>query len=259
MNNSLNTKFHSFRLPGRAFSRSVAVLAIAAVALAITGGMTTAAIAAASPSVINLVVTETAGSVVNVDFTGGLGSITNQDVVGTSMLATTTALEGVGILAGSAQNSGNDFLTAEITGSTITGTASIPSGDTVSVTMPGGTPVKLGNGSFSIPVSSGLGSAPVTNPTIRVSPGAVRAGGTVKLSGTVPAGSKVGTTVTLMSVAFPAAHKVSGIPAITTKVTSGGKFSTTVKVPSKTQASTYGVIGRVGKQYLQAASLKVGN
>ena len=33
MNNSLNTKSHSFRLPGRAFSRSVAVLAIAAVAL----------------------------------------------------------------------------------------------------------------------------------------------------------------------------------------------------------------------------------
>lgn len=77
------------------------------------------------------------------------------------------------------------------------------------------------------------------------------------ISGVAPTGIKRGAKLTLMSDAFPGAHKVNGIPAITTSVRKGGTYSTTVRVPASTKAKTYAITGRVGHLYLPVVALRV--
>jgi hypothetical protein len=90
-----------------------------------------------------------------------------------------------------------------------------------------------------------------------VAPQAARAGSRIRIYGIAPTGSKAGAKLTLMSKAFSGQHEVSGIPAVTTRVRSGGRYSATVRIAAKTKPSTYGVTGKVGNRYLQVASLEV--
>jgi hypothetical protein len=127
----------------------------------------------------------------------------------------------------------------------------------MTASIDGGPSVAIPNGNFSIPVPAGVGGSRVVTPSVRVSPGSVRAGGTVQISGVAPSGAKPGAKLTLMSHAFRSSDRVAGFPAVTTPVLKNGTYSTTVQISSKLKPNTYGVTGRIGDHYLPVATLRV--
>lgn len=64
----------------------------------------------------------------------------------------------------------------------------------------------------------------------------------------------VGNTVTLISRAFPATHEFAGIPAVFTKVKSGGAFAKTTRIPLHRHSGLYGITARCGGGNLGVAA-----
>jgi hypothetical protein len=253
---SLNPSIRRLRTPALAGAAAIVVCSTP-LASASAGAATRPAATAAASSLITFNVNQPAGTEMHVDFTGGLGSIAEQEIIGSSLVGDTTTPSSFSINAQGA-NTATDFVQADTTaGTPITGTATLPAGTTVTASVNGSPSVAITNGSFSIPVATGLGGAPSAIPSIHVAPQAARAGSKVKIYGIAPTGSKAGAKLTLMSKAFSGQHEVSGIPAVTTRVRAGGRYSATVRIAAKTKPSTYGVTGKVGNRYLQVASLTV--
>jgi hypothetical protein len=251
---------HKLRRGRRALigAAGVGIAAAAIGTAAAVEGPAPHAMAATSPSLLTFNLTETAGSQAGVKFTGGAGPIANQLITGTSLTGTGTSQSAFDVVAGPrAANTSSNYMTVPLTGSTITGDASIPAGDTITVSISGGAPITLTNGAFSIPVPTGVGTGQGATPSVTVTPGTVHAGKRVMVHGVAPAGAKAGATVTLMSAAFPHRHTVDGMPAITAKVRAHRMFSTTVTIPATVKRGSYGVSGRVGKHYVESGVLKV--
>jgi hypothetical protein len=94
----------------------------------------------------------------------------------------------------------------------------------------------------------GLAAAPalaVAGPTIKVSPGSVRAGEVVRVYGGVP-GCAIGDDVTLISRAFSPAHEFAGVPAIHARVGTDGSYSVRTRIPAARQPGRYQITGRCG-------------
>jgi len=89
------------------------------------------------------------------------------------------------------------------------------------------------------------GPAAAAGPTIRVSPGAVRAGQVVRVYGAVP-GCARGNQVTLISRAFSHAHDFAGLPAVYARVAARGAYSTRTRIPAARGPGTYRISGRCG-------------
>lgn len=218
------------------------------------------AVRAGSPSTITFAINEPAGAQVGAAFNSGISNISLQAGSGDNLQVFEATSDGFAMLATqNGANQGSDLISAQTTpGTPITGTANVPSGATMSVKVNGGAAVTINNGPFSIPVGAGVGGTRNSAPaSINVSARSVRAGATVTISGVAPAGTKTGAKLTLLSDAFPAAHTVTGIPAITTRVRKDGTYSATVRVPAQTKANTYLITGRVGGHYLPVVSLRV--
>jgi predicted outer membrane repeat protein len=83
-------------------------------------------------------------------------------------------------------------------------------------------------------------------PSLHVKPGQVTAGEHIHVygnAGTCP----VGSTLTLLSKAFPFTHMYKGLGAIYTTVKSGGSFSAFVHIPSSRRGGPYPISGLCGK------------
>jgi hypothetical protein len=82
-------------------------------------------------------------------------------------------------------------------------------------------------------------------PALTVTPSAVHRGHVVTLRGSAD-GCPVGDTVTLISRAFAHEHDFAGLPAVLTRVRSGGKFRTSTRIPATKPARRYGITARCG-------------
>jgi hypothetical protein len=83
-------------------------------------------------------------------------------------------------------------------------------------------------------------AAPAT--TLQVNPGAITAGDTVVISGSVgpaPAGSACATSVMLLSRAFAHTEEFAGVPAVMATVKPGGTFAATTRIPGPPQAGRW--------------------
>jgi hypothetical protein len=103
-------------------------------------------------------------------------------------------------------------------------------------------------GSFPPPVSAGV---------VRVSPGNVPAGDSVRVSGSAEGGCARGDTVTLFSRAFDPAREFAGVPAIFTRAGRNGAFSVRTLIPNTRAAGLYSVSGRCGGGNFGSTSLRV--
>jgi hypothetical protein len=83
--------------------------------------------------------------------------------------------------------------------------------------------------------------APTFKTTVRVSPGMVRAGGRVMVSGDAGTPLRAGTTITLQSFAFASRYHLDGVPAVRTQVFADGTFRVTVKIRSGLTRTNYAV------------------
>ena len=216
------------------------------------------AVGATTASQIKFVIHEPAIGSVSVTSLNGAGTITSQTATGNSMIGFETSAGGFTMFAGANANTGQDVLQGATTpDGTVTGTATLSSGATMTASINGGPSVAIPNGNFSIPVPAGVGGSRVVTPSVHVSPGSVRAGGTVKISGVAPSGAKPGAKLTLMSHAFQSSDRVAGFPAVTTPVLKNGTYSATVRIKANVKPNTYGVTGRIGNHYLPVAALRV--
>jgi hypothetical protein len=71
-------------------------------------------------------------------------------------------------------------------------------------------------------------------PSLSVSPAAVRAGGTVRLSGSAD-GCRAGSNAFLLSRAFVRRHEFAGVPAVLARVHPGGAFKVRTTIPRRWQ------------------------
>ena len=102
-----------------------------------------------------------------------------------------------------------------------------------------------------------VGPAAAAGPTVKVSPGTVRAGKSVRVYGVVP-GCQQGNQVTLISRAFSHAHDFAGLPAVFARVGARSAYSVRTRIPVARQAGTYQITGRCGGGNLGVtASLRV--
>ena len=94
-------------------------------------------------------------------------------------------------------------------------------------------------------------------PTIKVSPGTVRAGQIVRVYGVVP-GCPGGNEVTLISAAFSHAHDFAGLPAVFAHVGAHDAYSVRTRIPAARRPGKYQITGRCGGGNLGVtASLRV--
>ena len=82
-------------------------------------------------------------------------------------------------------------------------------------------------------------------PSISVAPTPVRRGHTVVVKGSAD-GCTVGNAVTLISRAFSHAHDFAGLPAVLTKVRTGGTFKVSTRIPSARKPGRYTITARCG-------------
>jgi hypothetical protein len=80
---------------------------------------------------------------------------------------------------------------------------------------------------------------------LTVTPGTVRRGGTVVVSG-VSGGCASGDQVTIISRAFGATHTFAGVPALFAQVGSAGRFSAKARIPRTRGLGTYVLTARCG-------------
>jgi hypothetical protein len=216
------------------------------------------AVGATTPAQIKFVIHEPVLGSVSVDSLDGAGTITTQTATGNDMIGFETSAGGFSMYAGATANNGQDVIDGATTpGGTVTGTATLSSGATMTASIDGGSSIAIPNGNFSIPVPAGVGGSRIATPSVHVSPGSIRAGGTVKVSGVAPSGAKAGAKLTLMSHAFQSSDRVAGFPAVTTPVLKNGTYSATVRIQARLKPNTYGITGRVGNHYLPVAGLRV--
>ena len=95
---------------------------------------------------------------------------------------------------------------------------------------------------------------------VKVSPGAVKRGNKVTVSGNVGGGCQVGhkgDVATIISNAFKGSTKTkfAGVPAVQAALNKKGKFSFTIKIRAK--RGSYDVSGRCGGGIFGGTSLKV--
>jgi hypothetical protein len=81
--------------------------------------------------------------------------------------------------------------------------------------------------------------------SLHVHPHKVQAGHRVHISGSAD-GCPVGDRVTLLSKAFSHRHEFAGVPAVFTRVKSGGHFGRWVRIPARRAARRYSIGGRCG-------------
>lgn len=191
-----------------------------------------------------------ARSTASVALESGLSGITNQAAIGSSMLALDTSPDGFAVTSNAA-NSGEDLLTGDATpGMPIVGSATLPAGTTMTVSVNGGPKQAIGNGAFSIQVPAQVGAthlptsgAPTPYSSVTATPGIVRPGGRVTISGNAPKNARAGKWITLTSDAFASKRSVNGIPAIRAQVLVNGKYSVKATIRSGLKPTTYAVSG----------------
>jgi len=94
-------------------------------------------------------------------------------------------------------------------------------------------------------------------PSLSVSPASVRAGGTVRLSGSAD-GCTAGSNAFLLSRAFVRRHEFAGVPAVLARVHPGGGFKVWTTIPRSRRPGRYVITGRCGGGNLGfAVSLRV--
>ena len=151
------------------------------------------AVGATTTSQIKFVIHEPSIGSVSIASLGGAGTITSQAATGNDMIGFETSAGGFSMYAGATANTGQDLIEGTTTpGGTVTGTATLSSGTTMTASINGGPSVAIQNGNFSIPVPAAVGGGRVVTPSVHVSPGSVTAGGTVTVSGVAPSGAKPG-------------------------------------------------------------------
>ena len=191
-----------------------------------------------------------ARSTASVGIESGLTGITNQAAIGSSMLALDASNDGF-FVTSNAANSGADAIQGDATpGTPIVGTASLPAGTTMTVSVDGGAKQSIGNGAFSIQVPAQVGATRLTKSgavkpysSVTASPGVVRPGGRVTISGNAPKNARAGKWITLMSDAFASKRSVNGIPAIRAQVLVNGKYSVTTTIRRGLKPTSYAVSG----------------
>ena len=107
-------------------------------------------------------------------------------------------------------------------------------------------------------LAGGLASiVPAATPSLSVLPASVRAGGTVRLSGSAD-GCTAGSNVFLLSGAFVRRHEFAGVPAVLARVRPGGGFRVWTTIPRSRRPGRYVITGRCGGGNLGfAVSLRV--
>jgi len=88
-------------------------------------------------------------------------------------------------------------------------------------------------------------SALAAGPTIHVTPGSVKAGQRVHLSGSA-GGCHAGDSVALLSRAFSHQHEFAGVPAVFARVRSGGYYAISALIPRTRKPAHYSISGRCG-------------
>jgi hypothetical protein len=242
---------------------------VGAVAVAATAGIGNAAVAsaesphparAASVSQITFSISQPANSLAEVGFKGGLTNITGQAATGDNMIVFLAQSIGFAMRSGTSGNAGEDLIVGQTTpGTPITGSATVPTGTTITASVNGGAAQTIDNGPFSIQVPAQLGATHRPNPTsaTTVRPSTARAGSRVTVSGNAPTTAHAGDWVTLTSDAFASRHTVDGIPAIRTQVHADGTYSVKAALPARLQANTYAITVRCDGHYLPVAWLRV--
>jgi hypothetical protein len=94
---------------------------------------------------------------------------------------------------------------------------------------------------------------------LKLSPSTVPAGKATVLHGSVGHGCKTPGQVTIYSRAFKGAtsHNFAGVPAVYTRASKKGTFSTTVTIKKSIKSGSYHVGGRCGGGNFGTATLKV--
>jgi hypothetical protein len=94
---------------------------------------------------------------------------------------------------------------------------------------------------------------------LKVSPSIANPGQKITLSGSVGSGCSKNSTVTIYSKGFAGStkKKFAGVPSVSTKVGSGGKFSTKLKLSSSASPGTFSVAGRCGGGKFASTKLTV--
>ena len=94
---------------------------------------------------------------------------------------------------------------------------------------------------------------------LKASPGTVKAGRTVALSGSVGAACRKPAQVTLSSSAFRGAtrHRLGSVPAVSAQASRKGSFSTRVKLSRTIRRGAYQVAAHCGRSSFASARLKV--
>jgi hypothetical protein len=107
-------------------------------------------------------------------------------------------------------------------------------------------------------LAAGLASPlSAATPSLSVSPASVRAGGTVRLSGSAD-GCAAGSNAFLLSRAFARRHEFAGVPAVLARVHPGGGFKVWTTIPRSRRPGRYVITGRCGGGNLGfAVSLRV--
>ncbi|MBA3736667.1 MAG: hypothetical protein H0W90_16005 [Actinobacteria bacterium] len=86
---------------------------------------------------------------------------------------------------------------------------------------------------------------PAATPSLSVSPASIRAGGTIRLSGSAD-GCTLGSNVFLLSRAFVRRHEFAGVPAALAKVRTGGAFKVWTTIPRARRPGHYVITARCG-------------
>lgn len=199
---------------------------------------------------IQFSVAMTGGQRIAITFTGGIADISQQSVaalpggslqvVTTSQTGWTLEPSGTGTVSALVLVSGQG-----VSGVSVDGIATVPAGAALTASVNGGPRETITNGAFSLAVSGG-GVGATRGPTLSVSPGAVRAGRRVTVSGTVAGGCARGDAVTLLSKAFAPTYRFAGLSAVYANVRATGRFAVTTRIPAARKPGRYTITGRCG-------------
>jgi hypothetical protein len=95
-------------------------------------------------------------------------------------------------------------------------------------------------------LAAGLASPlSAAKPSLSVSPASVRAGGTVRLSGSAD-GCTAGSNTFLLSRAFVRRREFAGVPAVLARVHPGGGFKVWTTIPHSRRPGRYVITARCG-------------
>jgi hypothetical protein len=133
---------------------------ICCLAVAVSATVLIAPVAGAHPaprttssSAVTFYIQQPAGSTAAVKLSGGISNITSQTVGGTSIASFSALTNGFMLVSGGGtQNVGSVSVVGQITpGTPITGSATLPTGTTMSVSINNGPKQTINSGDFSIP------------------------------------------------------------------------------------------------------------